>query len=110
MLGALTLLGSGDAELFKNGAWIIFIVGLIGTFAYAITKYWDEGAYGVALKSVVTTFTFFAWSFSMGGYTQYVSGYNQLYATILVGATTLFAPVIYKAYDLATKPPYTQNP
>lgn len=104
-IGAISLASSTSP--IETASWAIFIIGLIFTVAYSIYQFKKEGALGIALKTAVTTVAFVVWSLNMGGYTKYIPGFDQLTATIVLGAYTLFTPLVFKIYDEQTKPKNT---
>ena len=101
-IGAINL-ASGTSPI-ETASWLILIIGIIGTIAYTVYENLKEGALGVVLKTAVSTVAFFVWSLNMGGYTAYVSWFDQLIATIALGAFTLATALIFKIYNDVTKP------
>ena len=101
-IGAIAL--ASATSPIETASWAIFIIGLVATILYSVYEFRKEGAMGIALKTIVATFAFVVWSLNMGGYTKYVPGFDQLTATIVLGAFTLATPIIFKVYNEMTKP------
>jgi hypothetical protein len=101
-IGAISL--ASATSPIETASWAIFIIGLIATVAYSVYEFKKEGAFGIALKTSVTTGAFIVWSLNMGGYTNYIPGFDQLTATIVLGAFTVATPLIFKIYNDLTKP------
>jgi hypothetical protein len=101
-IGAISL--ASATSPIETASWAIFVIGLIFTVGYSVYEFKKEGALGIAIKTALTTVAFVVWSLNMGGYTKYIPGFDQLTATIVLGAYTLATPLAFKIYDLYTKP------
>jgi len=84
--------------------WVIFIVGLLGTFLYmrrsAINDlqsqkvdYYRQRA---LVKAGIATFAFFLWAIFLGGPWAIIPSY-QTFGTLLILGFTLLNPVLYEA-------------
>ncbi len=102
VIGAINL--ATETSPIETVSWAIFIIGLVGTILYSIYEFLKEGAFGVTLKTAVAVGAFIVWSLNMGGYTKYVPGFDQLIATVALGAFSLATPLIFKIYNDVTKP------
>ncbi|NIO37784.1 hypothetical protein GTO27_08790 [Candidatus Bathyarchaeota archaeon] len=104
-IGAISLATGVDAVTVANAYWIIFALGILGTIGYSVAKAWKEGVPGITLKTSVQAGAFIVWSLNLGGYTNYLGWFNQLYGTLSLAVYSLFTPLIFMIYDAVTKPP-----
>ena len=105
LVGALSVATEVDAVVIANVSWILFVAGFLGTIGYSVFKFLKEGAVGIGVKTTVSTIAFVVWSLNMGGYTNYLEWFDQLYATVFLGLFSLATPLIFAIYSKVTKPP-----
>ena len=84
-----TLVRSSD-DMPSNALWIIFAIGLVGTFLYL----WRVEKVRKAKQLIISTIAFAVWVFALGGPFTALPWYEPLYAAILLPLYTFFIPII----------------
>jgi len=80
--------------------WIMFVMGLVATLFFTLASNKKElmanQIPGVVSKTIITTFAFFVWAFTLGAPFTSLSWYHPFYGTMLLTFYTLLAPKLYE--------------
>lgn len=104
--------GTAPISAYDVVVWVIFGLGLIGTFIYIRKQAEEElkknqianAPYRAKVKAAMSTFAFLFWALYLGGPFANVNGY-ETYGTLAILGFTFLTPAIYDAIPIPKPKP-----